>query len=140
MTELKNRTFIDPICNLLIKNNRIEKIEEDAFKYASITDTISLYNNSLTRINATMFAGQNELRVIELRDNKISTIEPGSFANLPKLTAVVLDNNQLTQLDSSMFTGSNNLLSIYLAGNPNLSTTNIQSLCPPAATNCHVYY
>ena len=139
LTELRNMTFVGQIGNLRLINNKIENIEEGALNYASITDSVYFYNNSLTEIKHNVFSGQNELRRIYLHNNKLSTIEPGSFANLPKLMYVFLDNNQLTQLDSSMFAGSNHLYGISVSGNPNLSTANIQSLCPPAATNCHVY-
>ena len=120
-------------------NNKIECIESGAFYHANITD-IQLDYNNLTEINNKMFAGPNQLRYINLSNNALSKIEPRSFAHLPNLEYVYLEDNQLIQLDSSMFTGSNKLQAIYLAGNPNLSTTNIQSLCPPAATNCQVYY
>ena len=140
LTELKNESLAGQISFLNLRSNKIEKIEEGAFNYATITDTILLSYNSLTEINAKMFAGQNQLHTIELEKNKLSKIEPGAFANLPNLVSVNLQNNQLTQLDSSMFAGSNNLQTIFVAGNLNLSTANLQSLCPPAATNCHVFY
>ena len=140
LTELKYMTFVGQMGSLRLSDNRIEKIEDGAFNYATFTDFISLSGNNLAEINNTMFAGQNQLKRIELASNKLSTIESSAFANLPTLMEVNLENNQLTQLDSSMFAGSNNLNTIYLAGNPNLPTANLQSLCPPAATQCHVYF
>ena len=101
---------------------------------------VDLRNLSLYTIDANFFKTNTKLVRVELSDNILSKIEPGAFANLPNLQYVNLENNKLTQLDSSMFAGSNNLQYIFLSGNPILSTTNIQSLCPPAATKCQVYY
>ena len=141
LTELNSMTFagVRELNKLDIGYNKIENIEPDTFNNVSISD-ICLDGNGLTGLRNTTFAGQNRLQIIQLRNNKLSTIEPGTFANLPNLMYVYLDKNQLTQLDSSMFSGSNNLKGIYLAGNPNFSTTNMQSSCPPAATQCRVYY
>ena len=139
LTQLGNGSFIGQISALYLLNNRIENIENGAFNYGNIT-AINLEGNSLIKISNMTFAGMNQLKHLVLNSNRLSTIEPGSFANLPTLNNIFLENNQLTQLDSSMFSGSNNLQGIYLKGNPNLSTANLQSLCPPAAINCHVYY
>lgn len=70
----------------------------------------------------------------------MTQIAPVTFANLPNLTIVDLNTNQLTNLDSSVFDGSYNLEIIDLTYNPILSTTNIQSLCPPAASKCRVKF
>ena len=139
ITELDNLTFAgaNNINDLILSNNKIEKIAP-----GSLNNITNLYldNNLLTEVSNMTFVGQNQLRNITLSNNNLSTIESGTFANLPNLMYVYLDNNQLTQLDSSIFAGSNNLYRISVTGNPNLSTTNIQSLCPPAATYCQVFY
>ena len=142
LTELRNSTFIGTIGSLYLGFNRLERIEEGALNYATITKYIALNSNRLSEINSTMFAGQNQLKIIYLSDNMLSKIEPGSFANLPNLNYLYLQNNQLSQLDSSIFAGSDKLIGIYLTGNPIVSTTNAATLqtmlCPPAATNCEV--
>lgn len=141
ITEIDNLTFagVNQIDTLDLSSNKIEKIAPDTFNTATLI-TVYLSNNNLTELDNMTFAGQRYLKTIYLSNNKLSTIETGSFANFFSLQYVYLDGNQLTQLDSSIFTGSNNLQGIYLTGNPNLSTANIQNLCPPAATYCQVYY
>ena len=124
---------------LLLGNNKIAKIAPGSFNNLVINN-LDLSYNDLTTINNTIFAGQNRIQIIKLGYNKLTTIETGSFANMPYLLEVYLDNNQLTQLDSSVFAGSNNLVKISVTGNPNLSTGNIQSLCPTSATYCQVLY
>ena len=140
LTEIRNGSFVGNLNYLDLSFNRIEKIEEGAFNYVSIKNAFFLNDNNLSEINATMFAGQNQLRYINLANNALSRIEPGSFANLPNLKDVYLENNQLIQLDISMFVGSNILGIIALNGNPNLSTANLQSLCSSGAEYCQVYY
>ena len=140
LTELRNGSFVGYFSSLTLLGNKIEKIEEGTFNYAIVSGSIYLQYNNLTEIKNTTFAGQNQLEYIYLDNNKLSTIESGSFANMTSLRNVNLDNNQLTQLNSSMFVGSNKLEAIQVRGNPNLPKTNIQSLCPSAATLCKVYY
>ena len=94
----------------------------------------------MTTIDKDTFAGQNELRNIDLRNNMISTIDAGAFNDLSNLQTIYLDGNNLSQLDISIFAGCNNLLGIYLYNNPNLSQNNLQSLCPATAISCSVYY
>ena len=141
ITEIENTTFegVSSIRYLDLSGNKIEKIAPGSFNDIALNE-LDLSGNYLTEIKNTMLAGQNQLGKIKLTYNKLSTIESGAFANLPNLRFVFLDYNQLTQLDSSMFAGSNNLETIYVGGNQNLSTANLQSLCPSAATNCQVLY
>ena len=119
-----------------LSDNKIEEIEPGSFNNVNVTE-IYLDGNLLNALSNKTFAGVNRIQRIGLNRNNLSAIEPGTFAGFASLLHVDLDDNQLTQLDSSVFAGSNNLLTISLKGNPNLSTT---SLCPPAATQCQVYY
>ena len=141
LTKLRNMTFtgINELRILSLSNNKIEEIEPGTFDNLNITN-IYLDSNRLTAVSNKTFVGLNRVESISLFQNNISTIEPGTFAGLQNLKYIQLGYNQLTQLDSSMFAGSNNLEMINLAGNTNLPTANLQSLCPPAATKCQVYY
>ena len=141
ITEIDSLTLdgVTQINKLYFQNNYIQKIGTGSFNnIGGSLNYIDLSYNFLTKVESTTFAGQSQLETIILKNNFLSTIEPGTFANLPNLKNVDLSFNQLTQLDSSIFAGSNNLLTITLTGNSNLSTANLQSLCPPAATNCQV--
>jgi Leucine-rich repeat (LRR) protein len=132
-------TGLREVYKLDLSNNKIEEIEPGTFNKLNISN-VYLNGNRLTTLRNTTFAGLNRVESISLYQNNMSTIEPGTFAGFQNLRYIQLDFNQLTQLDSSIFAGSNKLELINLAGNPNLLTTNIQSLCPPAATKCQVFY
>ena len=120
-------------------DNLISTIDVGALNGLTNLDYIDLRNNKISTIAAGTFNGLTNLGVIFLSNNLISTIEAGAFNNLTSLRGINLDGNNLTQLDNSTFAGCNNLRGIYLGNNPNLITSDLQSLCPTTAVNCRVY-
>ena len=132
-----------PLVNLQkvdLGNLSINTIDSNFFKTNTKLQRIELSENKINYLDSGAFNGLIDLDTVYINNNNLTTIQPGTFANLPNLQYVNLGNNKLTNFDSSMFAGSNNLQYIYVDGNPNLSTANIQSLCPPAATFCQVLY
>ena len=142
LTKIAPRTFhnLSSLSFLELSNNLISEIDGSAFSGSKSLYSINLANNRLSEIDNDTFLGLNYLMWIDLSSNIISTIKPGTFNNLKNLVAIKLHNNNLTQLDNSTFFGCNILQGIYLYNNPNLITSNLQSLCPTAATNCQVYF
>ena len=132
---------LKPLANLQrvdLLNLSISSIDSNYFKNNTKLKTILLDQNKISSIDYRAFNHLKDLEYINLSYNNLTQIAPGTFANLPNLNVVDLKNNKITHLDSSVFAGSNNLGLISLMYNPNLTTTNIQSLCPPAASNCRV--
>lgn len=78
--------------------------------------------------------------VIDLDNNTLSNIGARAFNNLTMLQIVYLMNNKLKKLDDSILSGCNKLRNVYLNNNPDLETSNLQSLCPKNATSCKVSY
>ena len=123
-----------------LANLNISTIDSNYFKNNINLHYIDLTRNKISSLDYRAFNHLKDLEMIYLHTNNLTQIGSGTFANLPKLRYVYLDNNQITKLDSSMFAGSNSLWGIFIMGNPNLSTTNIQNVCPPAAPNCQVIH
>ena len=142
ISELDNLTFIGirSIEYLNLDENKISTIGPGTFNSLKVNKLIDLRGNLLTKIGNGTFAGQDQVPYINLASNKINTIESGAFNNLKNLQTINLLLNELTELDNSTFSGCDNLQGIYLYGNPIASTNNLQSLCPPTAANCKVYF
>lgn len=111
---------------LILSDNNIEIIEQEAFAYTYVEKMIlssndlksleflidSLYelkeldlsNNQLEILKSEWFEGKTELEVLDMRFNSLVSIEGGVFCNLPKLDSFSLeDNKQLETIESGAF-------------------------------------
>ena len=142
LIELNKSTFagVNSISDLYLNDNKISRIEPGTFNSLNITTSLYLHNNFLTKIENETFVGLSQLSYLYLNNNMIDTIEAGSFNGLTNIHYIYLGWNNLTQLDNSTFFGCNNLVAIFLYNNPNLKTSDLQSLCPTAAVSCKVYF
>ena len=84
--------------NLILSNNRIHHIDEDAFKGLHIY-TLYLSNNRLTKVVASWFDSLSDLSYLTLDNNLISSFEPDNNFTWPdSLWRLYLENNRITSM------------------------------------------
>jgi Leucine-rich repeat (LRR) protein len=79
---------------LVLRNNRIKMIEENAFAKLKNLESISLINNDIKTLPAKLFLNNHKLKGINLSRNEIKRIHPGTFKNLNLLEQVDLRWNE----------------------------------------------
>lgn len=111
---------------LQIANNRLTKVEKEAFKGLEYLIDVDLSGNNISYVDSEAFLDSRGLLNVELQDNPITTVEgpflisatlqyldisncnlsvinPQFFDNITTLTTVDLSNNPLKSLDSGIF-------------------------------------
>ena len=96
------------ITKLLLNQNSISIIEDEAFEKLPNLRTLILDNNRLldTKFVATLPEG---LKILSLRKNLIKEITPNSFAKLEKLKDLNLLDNNITEVKNQAFKGLSSL-------------------------------
>ncbi len=79
---------------ILLKENGIQQIEDEAFHELEDLEEIDLSFNQIKSINKELFSHNPKLRVIKLDRNKIFMIQRDSFKQLPKLKDLDLLGNE----------------------------------------------
>jgi Leucine-rich repeat (LRR) protein len=78
---------------LHLGDNKIQIVEEQAFKHLHNLVEIYLHKNQIQSLGAKVFQNNRELKVIWLSSNKIKIIAPGTFQHLNQLEWVRLEGN-----------------------------------------------
>jgi hypothetical protein len=94
-------------CRLIVLvNNKIESIENEAFDNLPNVETIELLNNNLIQLNPKSFLQTPQLRTLDLSRNRIKFIDKESFTffeqNCP---SIVLEFNEISKVDKGVFNG-----------------------------------
>ena len=78
--------------NTFFQGNKIQAIEDGAFRNLPKLEVLDLSRNSLKIINKETLAGLVSLQRLKLTDNNIQTLEEGSFDDLRSLEKVSDEN------------------------------------------------
>jgi hypothetical protein len=84
---------------LYLVENRIQKIEGDAFVNLPNLKWISIFANQIETIHTNTFKKNRRLELINLQHNRIKILDPSLFANLNNLTEVWLNRNDCVNSD-----------------------------------------
>lgn len=102
---------------LSLFGNDIPEIEANVFVSLSNLTSLFLYENQLNKIDCNAFKGLKNLEKLWLSDNKISEIEEKTFESLSNLKELWLDSNKLRLIDSNAFKGLGKLERLRLNNN-----------------------
>ncbi|XP_076805881.1 peroxidasin-like isoform X2 [Clavelina lepadiformis] len=102
---------------LLLNNNHIRAISEDAFHGLTSLKYLYLYKNKIQTIHKRAFNGLISLEQLYLHDNEIRTLSANTFTNLPKLERLFLHNNMLATLPNGLFSTLTSLKRLRLDSN-----------------------
>lgn len=88
--QIKAQTFagLVHLKKLDLQGNKIQHIEDGAFRNLPKLEVLDLSRNSLKNINKETLAGLVSLYRLKLADNNIQTVENGSFGELRSLEKV----------------------------------------------------
>lgn len=101
---------------LLLHQNEISVIEDNAFVGLQKLYDLDLSYNRLKTIGQQTFAGLSSLSILGLGHNQIETIEDGVF-DLSALEILFLRKNKLKRLSDAVFSRSTSLHSLFLDEN-----------------------
>jgi Leucine-rich repeat (LRR) protein len=82
------------IKEILLKENGIQQIEDEAFHKLENLEEIDLSFNEIKSINKELFSQNENLKVINLNGNKIFMIQRNSFEQQPNLREFNLQGNE----------------------------------------------
>ena len=88
-----------------IDNNRITKIEANAFSQLSQCTRLSLLHNQISEVEPGAFNGLIALNLLSLESNQITALEVGTFDGLTALEFLYLDRNRLEKINANIFSG-----------------------------------
>lgn len=104
--------------SLLLKGNRISRIESGAFAMLYRLFQLDLSQNNIATIDRSMLP--DTLFFLDLSDNRLSVLSPLLFDKMTSLRRVYLNGNRLTTLDRAVWSAvwSNPRLGVEMHGNP----------------------
>ncbi len=115
LKEIPNISMMINLRYLDLSQNKIEKIEENAFNSLINLKELYLYHNQLTKIDKNIFVSLSKLKCLSLFCNQIKEIEENAFDSLSNLRTLCLNDNQITKIENNAFNSLIKLehLSIY---------------------------
>ncbi|XKL67476.1 hypothetical protein PGB90_002967 [Kerria lacca] len=102
---------------LNLSSNNITKLDAFMFRGLSQLRVLRLENNVISSIPENTFSTLSELNTLVLSNNKLKKIEAFTFDALIGLILLALDNNQIIHVDENAFRNSSNLEDLHLNGN-----------------------
>jgi len=115
-TDCKNRGFTEipahlpPETQILqLQNNRIWRINQNAFTGTPLLKILDLSNNSLSSFAPGAFQKLRYLQVLNLTRNLIHYIENKTFSFLPHLKELDLSSNSIVRLPATFGNGTGNI-------------------------------
>lgn len=113
---IKKNKFNNELKKLVLKNNKIHRIEEGSF--GEDIERINLRCNRINKFNPNWFKTKKKLLNINLSGNKISVVQENGFAEFSKLKNIDLSYNHIHTIKNSAFAnGVTNFNEIFLNNN-----------------------
>ncbi|NWX37118.1 LRTM1 protein, partial [Notiomystis cincta] len=114
--DCKNRGFTEvparlppEIQILQLQNNRIWRINQNAFTATPLLKILDLSNNSLSSVAPGAFQKLRYLQVLNLTRNSIHYVENKTFSFLPHLKELDLSSNSIIRLPETFGNGTGNI-------------------------------
>ena len=93
---------------------KITDIEQGTFLKFFQLGSLIIIHNQLTELDASIFEGLTNLKLLNCGFNMVANIQPGAFEGLFYLQLLDLSNSMLSSLPAQLFTGLHNLQLIRL--------------------------
>ncbi|KAL1437708.1 hypothetical protein MTO96_048664 [Rhipicephalus appendiculatus] len=123
--------------SLLLRGNRINRIENGAFAMLYRLFQLDLSQNNIATIERSMLP--DTLMFLDLSDNRLSVLSPLLFDKMTSLRRVYLNGNRLTTLDRAVWAAvwSNPRLGVEMLGNPVVCDRRLCWLARLVPRECH---
>uniref|UniRef100_A0A6A7G1U3 Toll-like receptor Tollo n=1 Tax=Hirondellea gigas TaxID=1518452 RepID=A0A6A7G1U3_9CRUS len=105
-----------PISHILLSHNEIDEIPSNSLPTPHL-HTLHLNNNKLARIDDDAFKSLTEINELILSFNKIVALPQTAFVDLYQLRSLDLANNSITSLPPAIFTSLGQLLALNISHN-----------------------
>lgn len=110
-------SIMSNLTHLILNNNDIETIEEDAFELFPNLKVLKISKNNIQIISKSWLGRLIHLRELDLNYNQIDKIDILAFEALESLISLKMRRNKLNNLDDGSFWGLSNLQKIILDHN-----------------------
>lgn len=100
-----------------ISNNKLIRIENDAFQHMRGVTFLDISHNRLQHMAPSTFTGLTSLEVLDLGYNQVIDLASGLFRELTKLKKLVLVRNRIRGLGNDLFSKENSLIIWNLSRN-----------------------
>ena len=119
LTTLSSGVFagLSTLVYLSITNNKLDRLDDFAFKELTVLKFLFLDNNRLKIISRHTFVGLGNLKILSLQGNLLHTADERSFENLPLLNHLIASDNHFNELPKLLFSNLSELTSLELGGN-----------------------
>ncbi|XP_025419820.1 toll-like receptor Tollo [Sipha flava] len=102
---------------LSLSNNNITKLDATIFRDLFRLRSLRLDNNGVQHLPENVFSTLIDMRTLVLSSNKLTRIDQFTFDGLPSLNQLSLDNNQIQYIDPEALRNSTDLEYLHLNGN-----------------------
>jgi Leucine-rich repeat (LRR) protein len=113
-----NRTGAERIPELSLENNRLSSLPASIFDPLWGLKTLNLNHNQLQVLEVSLFSKLTHLKFLDMKGNLLSTLPVGLFALQNELISLDLSDNLLSTLDVKVMTPLLNLTTLNVSGNP----------------------
>ena len=103
--------------DLLLNNNQISTIADDAFNGLGEVEILHLTGNRLREIRKGMWQGLKAVKRLYLSSNLISYLGDEAFSTVPKLEGLWITSNNIRRLAPEMFKGMNSIKRLDFGNN-----------------------
>ncbi|CAF0755747.1 unnamed protein product, partial [Brachionus calyciflorus] len=112
--EISAKTFVN---EKNLKDHKIENLEANLFKGYTNLKVLNLDNNQIRKIPENIFNDLKNLEFLFLSENQITRLEGNIFKGLLRLEQIHLNSNKIEYLDENIFDGLSSLQQIFMSRN-----------------------
>lgn len=106
-----------PLFSLVLKANRLEKVDANWFPNNSNLTWLDLSGNLLARIPTSLTQKLPHLENLDVSNNRVERIQSNVFSPLAKLERLNLQDNKLASLDAATFRTTSKVIYVFLSRN-----------------------
>ena len=109
--------FCPNVSMLDLKENQLEKVENDTFRGFLQLELLDISYNNITEIDSDGFSDLRKLKTLQIRNNKINFVQNSWFENLEEVKFIDLRHNLIQTFQPPYFRWPSNLKTLLLQGN-----------------------
>ena len=110
-------SFCPNLSMLDLKENQLEKVENDTFRGFLKLEILDISYNNITEIHSDGFSDLKKLKTLHMRDNKINIVKNNWFKNLEEVRIIDLRHNLIQTFEPPYFRWPSNLRTLLLQSN-----------------------
>ena len=109
--------FYPNLSMLDLKENQLEKVENDTFRGFQKLELLEIAYNNITEIDSDGFSDLRKLKTLQMRNNKINIVKNNWFKHLKEVSLIDLRHNLIETFEPPYFRWPSNLKTLLLQSN-----------------------